>query len=163
MKELARTPHGRPSASPARAFLSGGSTLFLVLLLGGPALGQEADGDTAAREGAEPVSLYTAEQADRGETTFRTICAACHLSSQFRGGAFRAQWEGRTAYDMVDELRATMPMDNPGGLSLEQYVNVTAYLLSLNRFEAGAEELPTDEAGLGEVRIPPDGASEEGG
>lgn len=109
------------------------------------------------------MSLYTEEQADRGETAFRTNCAACHLPNQFRGGAFRARWEGRTAYDLVDQLRATMPMDNPGGLALGTYVDVTAYLLSLNRFEAGATELPADAAGLRAVRIPPDGTDEEGG
>lgn len=109
------------------------------------------------------MSFYTEGQADRGEAAFRSNCAACHLRNQFRGGAFRARWEGRTAYDLVDQLRATMPMDNPGGLSLDQYVDVTAYLLSLNQYEAGAEELPAEADVLREVRIPPDGADEEGG
>lgn len=143
----------------------GGAILLALLLVTiAPAAGQE-EGNSGASEGEDSAStsLYTEEQADRGETTFRTVCAACHLSSQFRGGAFRARWEGRTAYDLVDQLQATMPMDNPGGLSLDQYVDVTAYLLSLNRFEAGPEELPADDAGLREVRIPPDGADEEGG
>lgn len=140
--------------------------LLLALLFGatGPAAGQEGRSSGASEgEALASTSLFTEEQAERGETTFRTICSACHLSSQFRGGAFRARWEGRTAYDLVDQLRATMPMDNPGGLPLDQYVDVTAYLLSLNRFEAGPEELPTDDAGLREVRIPPDGADDEGG
>lgn len=143
----------------------GGAILLALLLVTiAPAAGQDGrSSGTSEGEDSASTSLYTEEQADRGESTFRTICSACHLRNQFRGGAFRARWEGRTAYDLVDQLRATMPMDNPGGLSLDQYVDVTAYLLSLNRFEAGAEELPADEAGLEEVRIPPDGGDEEGG
>lgn len=140
--------------------------LMLALLLGatGTAAGQEGrNSGTSEDDEFASTSLYTEEQADRGETTFRTICSACHLRNQFRGGSFRARWEGRTAYDLVDQLQATMPMDNPGGLSLDQYVDVTAYLLSLNRFEAGPEELPADETGLKQVRIPPDGADEGGG
>lgn len=132
--------------------------LALLLLSAGPAVAQEAGADTTEDEPA-PADLYTEEQAERGEAAFQSHCAACHLPNQFRGGHFRARWGGRTAFDLVDQLRATMPMDNPGGLVLEAYVDVAAYLFRLNRYEAGQEELPADDAGLKDVRIP----AEEGG
>lgn len=155
--------HGRP-VSPDRPAVRRAAAALLALLAlglltGGPAPAQEAEADTA--EGAPaPADLYTPEQAERGEAAFRSHCAACHLSNQFRGGHFRARWGGRTAYDLVNQLRATMPMDNPGGLALEQYVDVAAFLFRLNRYEAGGRELPADRSGLKEIRIPPE---EDGG
>lgn len=156
-------PHGRP-VSPDRPAVRRAATallalLALCLLTGGPAPAQEAEADTAERKAA-PAGLYTEEQAERGEAAFQSHCSACHLSNQFRGGHFRTRWDGRSAYDLVNRLRATMPMDNPGGLALEEYVDVAAFLFRLNSYEAGDGELPADRSGLKEVRIPEE---EDGG
>lgn len=140
----------------------------LFPLLGIPAAGAAQQGgstdpDSAAKtpaatatSAAETASagLYTETQAERGEAAFRARCSACHVPSQFRGEAFLFQWAGRTAFDLVDRLRATMPMDNPGGLPVQEYVDVVAYLLRLNRYAAGEEELPQEDEGLKEIRIP---------
>jgi hypothetical protein len=37
-----------------------------------------------------------------------------------------------------------MPLDRPGELSEQCYVDVTAFLLSKNRYTAGGNELPAD-------------------
>ncbi len=99
-------------------------------------------------------SAYTAQQAARGDTTFHAVCASCHALSQFTGPKFLAAWEGGTAYQLFDLIRTEMPQDNPGSLSLEQYVGVTAYLFQLNGFPSGRRPLPTDAAELRQIRIP---------
>lgn len=158
---MTRSPRSLPGTGP--------SLLPLILLLGsvGSASAQEgggADPDSAAETpaaekaaaGVSADGLYTEAQAERGEIVFRTRCAACHVSSQFRGEAFRFQWGGRTAFDLVDRLRATMPGDAPGGLPGRAYVDVAAYLFRLNRYPAAEEELPAEDARLEEIRIPPE-------
>jgi mono/diheme cytochrome c family protein len=99
-------------------------------------------------------SVYTPEQAARGDTTFQAVCARCHTVSQFQGAKFMAAWEGGTAYQLFDQIRGEMPQDNPGSLSQEQYLNVTAYLFRLNGFPAGSSALPAETAALKKIRIP---------
>ena len=156
MRSTARIPGG-----------AGAPLVSLFLFVGNPATGEAQQGGSTVPDSAEEraavetpavaadgTGLYTDEQAERGEAAFRARCAGCHVSSQFRGEAFRLQWEGRTAFDLVDQIRATMPYDDPGGLSTAQYVDVVAYLLRLNSYAEGKEELPTDDARLKELRIP---------
>ena len=126
-----------------------------VLIVGATVLqASRAAAQTApdtVRTAAEGV--YTAEQASRGEMTFRSSCGNCHGTAQFSGAEFRKLWTGRTAYELFDQLRNTMPLDNPGGFSAEEYTAVIAYLLSLNRYPAGASSLPATDAGLKLVRF----------
>lgn len=153
-------PDGRDMTRAPRSLAPATTPLLsLILLLGmaGTASAQEgASGDatdSAAAETSDP-GLYTGAQAERGEAAFQAHCSACHFPNQFRGEAFTVQWEGRTAFDLVDQLRATMPYDNPGGLPAREYVDVAAYLLRLNRYPEGGKELPREDARLREIRIP---------
>src|ERR1019366_8758228 len=57
------------------------------------------------------------------------------------GSGFLAQWSGKSALELLDRTRRTMPTDNPAGLSERQYADIVAYLLAANRFRAGATEL----------------------
>src|SRR5258706_4504225 len=93
--------------------------------------------------------LFTAAQAQRGQTVYRESCARCHgqdlsggeNSPALTGGAFLAPWAGKSALALLDRTRRTMPTDNPGGLSARQYADTLAYVLSVNRFSSGAAEL----------------------
>ena len=105
----------------------------------------------AAQNGGE--GPYTAEQANRGEKVFQDICSMCHTPTQFSGPAFLRAWNGATAYDLFTLIRTTMPFDNPGQLGREQYADVMAYVLRLNGSRPGARELPSDDAGLRQVKI----------
>ena len=69
---------------------------------------------------------YTTEQADRGDAVFRRVCSACHTASQFSGSGFRDGWNGRPVFELFQQIRTTMPMDNPGRLRREQYADVVA-------------------------------------
>jgi hypothetical protein len=62
-------------------------------------------------------------------------------------------WETRTAFDLFELIRTTMPIDNPGRLSREQYVDIVAYLFKLNRLPVGDRPLPADDEGLKQIRI----------
>lgn len=124
------------------------AALLLVCAAAVPAQSSTApDSSRNAADGA-----YTADQAKQGEAVFTGTCGNCHGVTEFSGPAFRRTWSGRSVYDFFDQLRNTMPLDNPGGLSREQYAHVIAYLLKLNEYPAGVE-LPTTDAGLKRVRF----------
>lgn len=108
----------------------------------------EPDSSRSASSG-----VYTAEQAARGETLFRTVCANCHTDSQFNGPDFRKAWSGRPVFSLFDQLRNTMPQDNPGGLSRAEYLAVISYVLKLNTYPTGPSELPDDDAALRLIRF----------
>jgi hypothetical protein len=55
--------------------------------------------------------------------------------------------------DLYEIIRGTMPLDNPGGLSDQEYIDVVAYMLQLNGVPAGRTPLPADAAALKELRI----------
>ncbi len=101
------------------------------------------------------VAFYTEEQARRGQRAFRQVCSDCHYTSEFKGPVFTDVWARRTARDLYRELRRTMPDDNPGGLPRQTYVDVMAYILELNGYPAGSDELPPDDQVLGSFRLTP--------
>jgi mono/diheme cytochrome c family protein len=116
----------------------------------GPAPGETTTSPPAAESAAEPVGTasFTVRQADRGQYDFGAVCGDCHSTSEFRGDNFLYKWRRRTAWDFYKLITTTMPENAPGSLSDEQYVDVIAYILQMNGFEAGAGELPATKAAL---------------
>ncbi|MBQ02471.1 MAG: hypothetical protein CL477_17525 [Acidobacteria bacterium] len=126
-----------------------------------PLLGAAAAEPAPAQEPTvqqAPLSVlegaYTAEQAGRGETTFGRSCAECHPPATLSGTGFQRNWSG-TARSLFEFVDATMPEDNPGGLSRLAYAEVLAYIFQLNGYPPGERELPSDDARLGLVVIEP--------
>ena len=99
------------------------------------------------------AGVYTTRQASLGRRRFEQICQACHRPREFRGSAFQAAWRERTVGDLFQVLVDTMPPDDPGGLDPEYYADVLAYILSLNGYPPGEEDLPADPLALREVRF----------
>lgn len=100
--------------------------------------------------------IFSGVQADRGRTTFDEVCSECHTTSEFRGRTFQSNWGRRTVYSFFRTVRSTMPDDNPGGLEEQVYLDVVAYILSINGHDAGSSELGADSP-MREVRLaPPD-------
>ena len=64
-------------------------------------------------------------------------------------------WFGRSVYDLFKVLKTTMPEDNIGGLSDEEYTRVIAYILKLNGFPAGKDSLSSDSTVTRGIRIGP--------
>jgi mono/diheme cytochrome c family protein len=91
--------------------------------------------------------VFTAEQAGRGEQIFKGKCGSCHYPGRFTGEDLFKPWAGKPLAELFSVMRDSMPEDNPGTLPAQEYGDVVAYFLQLNKFPTGADELPaTDEA-----------------
>jgi mono/diheme cytochrome c family protein len=93
--------------------------------------------------------VYTVAQAKRGALK-SGLCTSCHgdgfdggSAPQLVGADFLARWEGRSVGDLFDLVRLTMPDDDPGSLPREQYADLIAYILAVNKFPTGASEIGT--------------------
>lgn len=87
---------------------------------------------------------YTAAQADRGEQVYSSTCASCHQNEKFIGKEFVDNWGDRRVGDFYTLIRNTMPVDNPGGLKDQQYLDVTAYILKANHAAPTTDSLSAD-------------------
>jgi mono/diheme cytochrome c family protein len=119
-----------------------------------------APAQDTVRAAATPASVksaldgaYSDSQATRGERLYRTHCSSCHTAQNHSGPDFQQQWTGRTAYDLFEIIRTTMPLDDPGRLGRQEYADILAYLLKLNGYPAGTEPLASDNERLRRVRI----------
>ncbi len=97
--------------------------------------------------------VYTAAQADRGQTAFRSKCASCHAPNRFTDDLFYTSFAGKPLWEMFDVISDTMPEDNPGSMKKAEYGDVIAYLLKLNNFPAGGAELPIDKDALSAITM----------
>jgi mono/diheme cytochrome c family protein len=95
--------------------------------------------------------VYTEEQAERGLKLFEDVCASCHEPAEFGDGAYIDSWSGQTAHDLIEQIRSTMPQDNPGSLKRKDYVDVVAYLFRLNGLPKGDAEM--DQSSVKQIRI----------
>jgi mono/diheme cytochrome c family protein len=105
------------------------------------------------------AGVYKEDQAARGDTVFQRTCLSCHTPSFHADEQFRMNWIGRTVYDLFKLLKTTMPEDNIGGLSDDEYTRVIAYVLKLNGFPAGADSLSSDSLAQKRIRIGSDSAA----
>jgi hypothetical protein len=64
-------------------------------------------------------------------------------------------WEGRSLATLFEYTRATMPEDNPNSLTVQENVDVIAYMLSVGGMPAGADELQPDPRSLSRVAVGP--------
>lgn len=115
-----------------------------------PASGAQSAAGKSARDG-----VYTRAQADRGRKIFGEKCAACHPLEAFTEPVFLAAWEGQTAHALFTSIRTTMPQENPAGLRRQEYADILAYLLHLNKLPTGSEELGATDDALKKILIVP--------
>ena len=130
------------------AALSGYSLAGALLLLG------QASPHRSAAE-----SVYSAEQAARGQQLYKAHCAACHGNAlegtsgpPLTGETFLANWSAQPLASFVDKIQKTMPFNLPGTLSRTQSTDLAAYVLQAGHFPAGRAELT--EAALPETAFP---------
>jgi mono/diheme cytochrome c family protein len=125
--------------------------VLVVALIAGTSGEAAAQSDSAAA--ATAAGMYTAAQGVRGGQVYQVQCGRCHLEADHTGPDFRTSWQGRTVRSLFDYLRSTMPDDDPGTLSQQDYLDVTAYLLKLNGMPAGSAELAADTVALQKLVI----------
>ncbi len=99
-----------------------------------------------------PVDSAAIKQADVGGQWFRSQCVECHANN-LADADFRAKWAGRTAFDLYDRMRNSMPDSDPGSLTPETYVALTAYLLRLNGMPVGTSLITTDSTALASIKL----------
>ncbi len=120
------------------------SILILVVL---------ATGGVAVQEAGRTVweGVYTEAQALRGKAQYDASCRSCHRGGPRSGDEFMRDWSGSDVESLFKQIRASMPSGDPSSLLDEVYVDIVAYLLQVNAFPAGANEL--DSAAIGPIRI----------
>ena len=109
-------------------------------------------------QGGAPASA--GDQQARGKALYVDKCSACHQETlqgttetpPLTGDPFWMNWDTYTANNLVVQVKATMPEDNPGGLELQQYVDIIAYVLKFNEVPMTGD-LPMDTDGLKKVII----------
>jgi mono/diheme cytochrome c family protein len=108
--------------------------------------------------------LYSPAQAARGEETYQQHCSACHgvrlqgsPAAPLTGESFRARWEDgkHTLDDLYYIIRSLMPNNAPGSLSKAQYADVVAFILKVNNYPAGEQELVPKAAVMKAVTLQP--------
>ena len=99
------------------------------------------------------TGVYTVAQAARGGDVYTNSCGQCHTMGQHSGTAFATAWNNRRLFDLYEIVHNTMPLDNPGGLTEQEYIDVIAYMLQLNGVPAGKTSLSADAAKLKGLRI----------
>ena len=113
----------------------------LIALCSGLSRGQ------TARAGTVLDGVYTAAQAQRGQTVYdQANCSTCHEGGdadgpELTGDAFLDRWREDTLESLWAQLKTRMPADAPGSLSESAYVDILSYLLKTNNFPAGSREL----------------------
>ena len=140
-------------------FLIGPALAATIGGLFGSAL--QANGAPQASARSVANGVYTADQAKRGQAVYTTACAKCHLDDltggrdapPLAGADFVNGWRTKSVGDLFDEMKATMPFDNPGSLTPEQYADILAYMFSASKFPTGDKELEHDLAPLKQIRI----------
>ncbi len=108
---------------------------------------------------AASPAYYTTAQARSGATIYSASCQQCHgvnLGGQsapaLTGQTFR-NYVGKagTAASLFDFISRQMPADHPGSLTQQQYLDVTAFILSRNGYPAGRD--PLTKANLAQVQL----------
>jgi len=143
------------------AFLSGAVVIGLALSVGGRP--GQIGGRVLAQEVPAAAALdgvYTEGQATRGAALYEKHCLLCHgekleggLAPELAGDDFMKYWTTKTVGDLVEQMRMTMPADDPGSLTPAQFTDLAAYILSKNQLPAGQKELAAEVEALKQIRI----------
>jgi cytochrome c len=113
-------------------------------------------------------SVYTAAQATRGDSLYRVTCSKCHGATlgggttdtgdeapPLAGPGFQSNWNGMSLGEVYEKVRNGMPPDNPKTIDPKVIVDVMAYMMSQNKFPAGASELTAEIDKLRDIKIAP--------
>jgi cytochrome c len=90
--------------------------------------------------------VFTVAQAQAGRECYQQHCATCHQPNlsggavpELAGPVFRSRWRPHTPAQLYGFIKAMMPLDDAGSLRDQDYIDLTAFLLSANGAKAGKE------------------------
>src|SRR4051794_32728429 len=119
-----------------------------------------ADAQQAKRSTASGV--FTAEQAKKGETAYQARCAGCHGTDlrstdseapDLTEGIFEFGWNGKTIAETFEQIRRTMPVDNPRSLDDQTYLDILTYIFQFNGVPSGNQKLEPNLPALQQIVI----------
>jgi hypothetical protein len=87
------------------------------------------------------AGVYADDQAMRGKAQFEAHCTSCHRAGPANGDRFMQSWSGTDLNSLFSQMKASMPSDAPSSLSDDAYLDIVAYMLQVNAFPAGSNEL----------------------
>lgn len=103
------------------------------------------------------------EQVERGRQEYMANCSSCHgedlhsvlsTAPDLTGSVFKYGWVGQTVGAKYSVISTTMPAGMGGSLSDQTYVDIVAYILSVNGIPAAEDgELPPDPEVLQSITI----------
>ena len=95
--------------------------------------------------------VYSQAQQERGHNAYGSYCSRCHGEDQngargvLRNPKFMDRWREDNLSSLFNLIKGTMPPGPRGRVSNAEYVDIVAYLLSVNQFPAGNGELEAND------------------
>ena len=129
--------------------------LIVLFVVGGAIAGGPLPSAPVATQTARTTrdGVFTIEQARRGEELYLRECTLCHRDNllgnavdggpPLRGPQFTTRWQDIDVETLISTVEALMPLEEPGSLSRQEYVDILGYVLWANELPAGEVELPT--------------------
>ena len=95
------------------------------------------------------ASVFTAEQAASGQSTYKERCSTCHgpelagrnEAPQLAGDNFMNAWGGKPIRDLITLIQTTMPPEQEGSVPPKTATEIVAYILTQNGATAGQQAL----------------------
>ena len=147
---------GYPAGSqPLKADSTALTALDLGIDKSAPPGAAAAAGRTASQ------GVYTSTQMEQGKNFYGENCVQCHGAElegaedapPLAGKAFLAKWGGLPLGSLHAFIDKNMPPGNGGAMGPDNETQIVAFILSKNRFPAGAEPLKSDPAFLNAIAI----------
>ena len=103
--------------------------------------------------------MTTAQASDLGRSLYKEECAACHASSlrgsahgsALVGPAFLSQWGHRSAGELLEYTRVSMPPGGGAKLSVKQHQAINRYIIARNQQLTDAQLLLFDDLASAET------------
>lgn len=99
------------------------------------------------------AGVYSASQALRGREIYLGRCRSCHTPETHTGPVWDALWNGKQVNELFGYLLDKMPKNDPGSMLEQEYIDVVAYLLRMNKAPTGSNDLPADTVRLKTITI----------
>lgn len=120
---------------------------FILILFAGVAVAAAAQAQVPGKTVWD--GIFSVEQAARGEAQYNARCGACHGATLngtgeapgLSGGEFVSHYDQLTIADLFDRVRTTMPQNDPGSMTRDEYTDIVAFLLKSNGFPVGTAPL----------------------